>query len=311
MGVLKMDFLGLTTLTLIDDALKMIERRHRVEIVIEELPVDDPGVAEVFGKGFTSGVFQFESPGMRDILRRYQPSRIEDLTALNALYRPGPIQGGMLDDFIERKHGRKAVIYDLPELKELLGETLRRYRYLSGGGMMQNNRLADYSLERRRHDSRRAKQSEEEFEEEEETARALRQRRAGTRPSAEEGRKDLRPDGAVRRKMRAAEVSGAGKSGRSARISRFCCARTNALISKLRAYSKLETCMVPLLPLLAGASGMHAVWKIVEDDIVNEISGAAAVSCAWRYARHPTPANGPSPPCATSAATPSASASAR
>ena len=68
-------------------------------------------------------MFQFESPGMRDILRRYQPTRIEDLTALNALYRPGPIQGGMLDDFIERKHGRKAIAYDLPELKEILSET--------------------------------------------------------------------------------------------------------------------------------------------------------------------------------------------
>ncbi len=77
-------------------------------MVLEDLPLDDPAAYEIFCKGFTSGVFQFESPGMRDILRRYQPSRIEDLTALNALYRPGPIQGGMLDDFIERKHGRKA-----------------------------------------------------------------------------------------------------------------------------------------------------------------------------------------------------------
>jgi DNA polymerase-3 subunit alpha len=145
MGVLKMDFLGLTTLTLIDDALKMIERRHGVKIVIDELPVDDPGAYEVFCKGFTSGVFQFESPGMRDILRRYQPSRIEDLTALNALYRPGPIQGGMLDDFIERKHGRKAVVYDLPELKELLGETFGIILYQEQV-MQISNRLAGYSL---------------------------------------------------------------------------------------------------------------------------------------------------------------------
>ncbi len=145
MGVLKMDFLGLTTLTLIDDAQKMIERRHGVEIVIDDLPVEDPAAYEIFCKGFTSGVFQFESPGMRDILRRYQPSRIEDLTALNALYRPGPIQGGMLDDFIERKHGRKAVMYDLPELKELLGETFGIILYQEQV-MQISNRLAGYSL---------------------------------------------------------------------------------------------------------------------------------------------------------------------
>jgi DNA polymerase-3 subunit alpha len=123
LALLKMDFLGLTTLTLIHDALNLIEKRHGVHLVLEDLPLDDPKSYEIFCKGFTSGVFQFESPGMRDILRRYQPSRIEDLTALNALYRPGPIQGGMLDDFIERKHGRKAVSYDLAELKPILEET--------------------------------------------------------------------------------------------------------------------------------------------------------------------------------------------
>ncbi len=143
--LLKMDFLGLTTLTLIDDALKMIKRRHGVQLVIEDLPVEDPKAYEIFCKGYTSGVFQFESPGMRDILRRYQPSRIEDLTALNALYRPGPIQGGMLDDFIERKHGRKPVIYDLPELKELLGETFGIILYQEQV-MQISNRVAGYSL---------------------------------------------------------------------------------------------------------------------------------------------------------------------
>jgi len=143
--LLKMDFLGLTTLTLIDEALKGIERRHGVKLVLEDLPVEDPGAYEVFCKGLTSGIFQFESPGMRDILRRYQPSRIEDLTALNALYRPGPIQGGMLDDFIERKHGRKAVVYDVPELKELLGETFGIILYQEQV-MQISNRLAGYSL---------------------------------------------------------------------------------------------------------------------------------------------------------------------
>ena len=123
LALLKMDFLGLTTLTLIQDALRLIEKRHGVKLVLEDLPLDDPKTYEVFCKAFTSGVFQFESGGMRDILRRYQPNRLEDLTALNALYRPGPIQGGMVDDFIERKWGRRAVTYDLPVLKDLLEET--------------------------------------------------------------------------------------------------------------------------------------------------------------------------------------------
>ncbi|MGA2714605.1 MAG: DNA polymerase III subunit alpha [Bryobacteraceae bacterium] len=145
LALLKMDFLGLTTLTLIDDALKMIEKRHGVHIVPEDLPLDDPAAYEIFSKGFTSGVFQFESPGMRDILRRYQPTRIEDLTALNALYRPGPIQGGMLDDFIERKHGRKAVQWDFPELKEILGETYGIILYQEQV-MQISSKLAGYSL---------------------------------------------------------------------------------------------------------------------------------------------------------------------
>src|SRR5215468_3492763 len=143
--LLKMDFLGLTTLTLIQDALRLIEKRHGVKLVPEDLPLDDPKTYEVFGKGFTSGVFQFESDGMRDILRRYQPSRLEDLTALNALYRPGPIQGGMVDDFIERKWGRRAVQYDLPELKELLEETYGVIVYQEQV-MQISNRIAGYSL---------------------------------------------------------------------------------------------------------------------------------------------------------------------
>jgi len=145
LALLKMDFLGLTTLTLIQDALRLIKKRHGVEVVPEDLPLDDKETYEIFCKGFTSGVFQFESAGMRDILRRYQPSRLEDLTALNALYRPGPIQGGMVDDFIERKWGRRAVQYDLPELKELLEETYGVIVYQEQV-MQISNRLAGYSL---------------------------------------------------------------------------------------------------------------------------------------------------------------------
>src|ERR1700722_2378809 len=143
--LLKMDFLGLTTLTLIQDAVRLIEKRHGVKIVPEDLPLDDPATYDVFCKGITSGVFQFESSGMRDILRRYRPSRLEDLTALNALYRPGPIQGGMVDDFIERKWGRKEVKYDLPELKDLLEETYGVIVYQEQV-MQISNRVAGYSL---------------------------------------------------------------------------------------------------------------------------------------------------------------------
>ena len=145
LSLLKMDFLGLTTLTLIQDALRLIHKRHGVELVPEDLPLDDEATYEIFSKGLTSGVFQFESPGMRDILRRYHPSRLEDLTALNALYRPGPIQGGMVDDFIERKWGRRAVQYDLPELKELLEETYGVIVYQEQV-MQISNRVAGYSL---------------------------------------------------------------------------------------------------------------------------------------------------------------------
>ena len=125
MGLLKMDFLGLTTLTIIDDCLKLIQQTRGETVVMEKIPLEDAETYEkVFHKGQTSGVFQFESDGMRDVLRRYQPTTVEDLTALNALYRPGPIQGGMIDDFIERKWGRKKVDYMLPELERLLKETL-------------------------------------------------------------------------------------------------------------------------------------------------------------------------------------------
>src|SRR5579871_4028690 len=145
LSLLKMDFLGLTTLTLIDDALKLIEKRHGVKLVLEDLPLEDPKAYEIFTKGFTSGVFQFESPGMRDVLMRYKPTRIEDLTALNALYRPGPMKGGMLDDFIERKHGRKAVAYDLPELRPILEETYGVILYQEQV-MQISSRVAGYSL---------------------------------------------------------------------------------------------------------------------------------------------------------------------
>jgi DNA polymerase-3 subunit alpha len=145
LSLLKMDFLGLTTLDIIQDALALIEQNHGVKLVMEDIPLDNPATYQIFCKAYTSGIFQFESPGMRDILRKYQPSRIEDLCALNALYRPGPIQGGMIDDFIDGKHGRKQVTYDFPDLKEVLEETYGVIVYQEQV-MQISNRLAGYSL---------------------------------------------------------------------------------------------------------------------------------------------------------------------
>ncbi len=145
MGLLKMDFLGLTTLTIVDDTLKLIAQRGG-SLDLGQVPLDDEKTYRtVFHSGLTSGVFQFESHGMRDVLRRYQPNSVEELTALNALYRPGPIQGGMIDDFIDRKWGRKKVEYEVPELQHILQETLGVIVYQEQV-MQIANRLAGYSL---------------------------------------------------------------------------------------------------------------------------------------------------------------------
>ena len=144
-GLLKMDFLGLTTLTVLDDAVLLIKQNRGVDIKLADFPLDDAPTYAIFARADTSGIFQFESHGMREILRRYQPTRLEDLTALNALYRPGPIQGGMIDDFIARKHGKKKVTYDLPELEEILSETYGVILYQEQV-MQIANRLAGFSL---------------------------------------------------------------------------------------------------------------------------------------------------------------------
>jgi DNA polymerase-3 subunit alpha len=146
MGLLKMDFLGLTTLTVINDCLRMIQRNRGEVVEMAKVPLNDEKTYEqVFHRALTSGVFQFESGGMRDVLRRYKPTSVEDLTALNALYRPGPIQGGMIDDFIERKWGRRKVEYLLPPLEGILRETLGVIVYQEQV-MQIANVLAGYSL---------------------------------------------------------------------------------------------------------------------------------------------------------------------
>ena len=144
-GLLKMDFLGLATLTVMDDAVRLIKQHRGVHIDLTSLPLDDAAVYMLFSRGETIGIFQFESDGMRDILRRYQPSRLEDLTALNALYRPGPIQGRMIDDFIAGKHGKQKVVYEVPALEEILAETYGVIVYQEQV-MQIANRLAGFSL---------------------------------------------------------------------------------------------------------------------------------------------------------------------
>jgi DNA polymerase-3 subunit alpha len=140
-----MDFLGLTTLTVLHDTVAMIEKNRGMRVDLDILTLDDADTYKLFTRGDTTAIFQFESHGMRDILRRYQPTRIEDLTALNALYRPGPIQGGMIDDFINRKHGNTKVAYELPQLKDILEETYGVILYQEQV-MQIANRLASFSL---------------------------------------------------------------------------------------------------------------------------------------------------------------------
>jgi DNA polymerase-3 subunit alpha len=122
-GLLKMDFLGLSTLTLIDDCLKEIKRTEGIDIDIDAIPLTDEKTYKLFADGQTYGVFQFESSGMRELLRKAKPERLDDLIALNALYRPGPLKSGMVDDFISRKQGKTEVKYELAALEPILSDT--------------------------------------------------------------------------------------------------------------------------------------------------------------------------------------------
>ncbi len=122
-GLVKFDFLGLNNLTIIDTTLKLIEEREGVRIDINNIPLDDKKTYELLSRGDTTGVFQLESPGMREILRRMRPSRFEDLIAILALYRPGPIGSGMVTEFIERKQGKRKVEYPYEGLEGILKET--------------------------------------------------------------------------------------------------------------------------------------------------------------------------------------------
>lgn len=122
-GLVKMDILGLRNLTVIGDALKNIKQSRGLDIDIDNIPLDDQAVYEMLSAGDTDGVFQLESDGMRTYLRALKPERIEDIIAMVALYRPGPLEGGMVNDFIKRKHGETKVEYPHPMLEPVLAET--------------------------------------------------------------------------------------------------------------------------------------------------------------------------------------------
>ena len=120
-GLLKMDFLGLRTLTIIKDAIKLIKEKHGIDINPDEIPLDDQKTYQLFKEGRTVGIFQYESPGMQKYMRELKPTEFADLIAMNALYRPGPIK--YIPNFINRKNGLEETVYDLEETKEYLEET--------------------------------------------------------------------------------------------------------------------------------------------------------------------------------------------
>lgn len=142
-GLVKFDFLGLKTLTVIDNAVKLVKNRE--EFILDEMNYEDPKVFELISSGDTDGVFQVESSGMKDLCTRLQPNSLDDLTAISALYRPGPLGSGMVDVFVDRKHGREAIEYVVPELEPILKETYGVILYQEQ--VMQLAReLAGYSL---------------------------------------------------------------------------------------------------------------------------------------------------------------------
>ncbi|MCX5681810.1 MAG: DNA polymerase III subunit alpha, partial [Candidatus Omnitrophica bacterium] len=122
-GLLKMDFLGLKTLTVIDKAVKRVKASKNIDIDIDTIPFDDQKTYELLGQANSFGIFQLESSGMRDLLKRIKPTQIEDIISIIALYRPGPIESGMLEDYIRRKKEGSQIRYEHPKLEPILKET--------------------------------------------------------------------------------------------------------------------------------------------------------------------------------------------
>jgi DNA polymerase-3 subunit alpha len=144
-GLIKFDFLGLKTLTVIADAERLIREGGRAGFSAEAVPLDDPRTYELLARGDTDGVFQVESPGMTDLVLKLKPRAFKELIPLVALYRPGPLGSGMVDDFVSRRHGLTKVEYIVPELEELLAETLGVIVY-QDQVLQIANRLAGFSL---------------------------------------------------------------------------------------------------------------------------------------------------------------------
>ena len=141
-GMLKMDFLGLRTLSIIKECQANIKKRFGIEFDIEKIPIDDPEAYALYSRGDTTSVFQFESPGMKEWLIKLQPTRFEDLIAMNALYRPGPMD--YIPDFVERKQGRQPIVYDLPEMEDTLQDTYGITVYQEQV-MLLSRKLADFT----------------------------------------------------------------------------------------------------------------------------------------------------------------------
>ena len=141
-GMLKMDFLGLRTLSIIKECQANIKKRFGIEFDIEKIPIDDKLTYELYSRGDTTSVFQFESPGMKEWLIKLQPTRFEDLIAMNALYRPGPMD--YIPDFVERKQGRQPIVYDLPEMEGTLQDTYGITVYQEQV-MLLSRKLADFT----------------------------------------------------------------------------------------------------------------------------------------------------------------------
>ncbi len=145
LGLLKMDFLGLRNLTLLDDVCRLVEARAGVRTELSEIPLDDPATFELIRSGRTTGVFQLESAGMRALIRRLEPTEFRELIAILALYRPGPLESGMAEDYIERKHGRQPITYPHPSVEDILAETYGLPIY-QDQVMLMAQRLAGFTL---------------------------------------------------------------------------------------------------------------------------------------------------------------------
>lgn len=145
LGLLKMDFLGLRNLTILSDVQRLVRERKGIEVDLEKIPLDDPATYELIRSGATTGVFQLESAGMRALVRRLEPTEFRDLIAILALYRPGPLESGMVDDYIERKHGRQPVSYPHERVRDILEETYGLPIY-QDQVMLMAQRLAGFTL---------------------------------------------------------------------------------------------------------------------------------------------------------------------